>query len=402
VPSLIAALVLLAAAGAPASPSPTPPPAETPPLWLHLAAGSHPVGFTLLNRRDDTRPQADGSGRPLQIGLWYPASRAPQPKPAEPLRYADYVQVSASETSLAEPSPADAEKALAAYRSFLGRQGLTEAGVTAWLDARLFARRDAPAAPVRFPLVLVAQGNGGAVPDQAVLGELLASHGFVVATTPSPVRLGNRLESEADVRPVADAQAQDLAFALELLRQDRRVDARRVAVVGYSVGARAALLLAAREPAVKALVSRDGGIGTASGGAWVTPKALDAARFETPILHVYEDADEAMVPDFALLDALAQADQTRVKVEGLRHYDFITLGFAKAALPVLGAAPEEAATLAQRLDAAASYALRFVQAHLTGNAKAREFLAREPSANGYAAFLTLTRKPAARRPPPRP
>jgi dienelactone hydrolase len=399
--NLIVALALSAAAGASPNPSASPPPLVAPPLWLKLVPGPHPVGFTLLNRRDDSRPLPDGTGRPVQVGLWYPASRAPQPRPPVPLRYADYVQASASETTLVEPSPEARETALASYRGFLARQGLAEAGVSAWLEAPLFARRDVPAAPVPSPLVLVAQGNGGAVPDLAVLGELLASHGFAVATTPSPVRLGHRLESEADVRPVADAQAQDLAFALELLRKDRRVDVRRIALVGYSFGARAALLLAAREPAVKALVSLDGGIGTASGGEWITPKALDAARFGTPILHVYEDADAAATPDFSLLDALTQADQMRVKVDGLRHHDFITLGFAKAALPELGAAPEEVTTLAQRLDAASLYALRFVQAHVVGRATAREFLAREPAANGFAIGVSVLRKPAARRPPPR-
>lgn len=356
----------------------------------------------MLGRRDDSRPQPDGAGRPLQIGLWYPASRAPQPQPLPPLRYADYVRVSASETTLVEPTPAAVEAGLQSYRGFLSRQGLAEAGVAAWLEAPLFARRDVPAAPVPFPLVLLAQGNGGAAPDLAILGELLASHGFVVATTPSPVRLGSAPDSDTDVRPVAEAQAQDLAFALEILRKDRRVDARRVALVGYSSGARAALLLAAREPAVKALVSLDGGIGAAGGGAWIAPKTLDPARFGTPILHVYEDADRALVPDFALLDSLAQADQMRVKVDGLRHHDFITLGFAKAALPPLGGAPEEAARLAQGLSAASTYALRFVQAQVSGQAAARAFLARDPQANGYASGITVVRKPAARRAPARP
>jgi dienelactone hydrolase len=397
--NLIVAFVLSAAAGSPASQPASPPPLEAPPLWGQVEPGLHPVGFTLLNRRDESRPLPDGTGRPLQIGLWYPASRAPQPRPPAPLRYVDYVQASASERTLADPSPEASEAALTSYRGFLAGQGLAEAGVSAWLDARLFARRDVPGAPVPFPLVLIAQGNGGAASDLAVLGELLASHGFVVATTPSPVRLGHRLETDADVRPVADAQAQDLAFTLELLRKDRRVDARRVALVGYSFGARAALLLAAREPAVKALVSLDGGIGTASGGAWVTPKTLDTTRFGTPILHVYEDADAAAVPDFALLDGLVQADQMRVKVDGLRHHDFITLGFAKAALPALGTAPEEATALAQRLHAASSYVLRFVQAHVTGNATARRFLAREPQANGFATGVTVLRKPASRRAP---
>lgn len=384
------AAVLLLAAGAP---PPAPPPAVPPPLWARLVPGPHPVGFTVLGRRDEARKRSDGSARPVQVAVWYPASRAPGGAQGTLLRYEDYVRVSAAETTLAELPPAEMEAALARYRAFLSSQGLPEAGIALWMEAPLFARRDAPAAPVPFPLVLVAQGNGGAVPDQAVLGEFLASHGFVVATTPSPVRLGDVLESDRDVLPLAEAQARDLAFALDLLRKDRRVDARRVGVVGYSFGARSALLLAAREPAVRALVSLDGGIGTASGGDWLGPKALDRARFATPILHLYEDTETFMAPDFTLLDSLGASAQVRVKVDALRHYDVITLGFAQASVPELGAAPAETGALADRLLAVLTYTLRFLQAQVSGQAAARAFLTLKPAATGLTARLAVTRKP---------
>ena len=399
-PCVLSLLAVLLLAGVPPAVSPR----EAPPLWGRLVPGAHSVGFTVLGRRDETRKRSDGSARPVQVSLWYPASPAPVAKTSAAMTYADYVGVSTAESTLADPSPQEREAALTQYRGFLSSQGLSEAGVSSWMDARLLARRDAPPAPVAFPLVLVAQGNGGALHDQAILAELLASHGYVVATTPSPVRLGDTLAGDSDILPVAEAQAKDLAFALALLRKDRRVDARRVAVIGYSFGARAALLLAAREPVVKALVSLDGGIGTATGGDWLGDKAKDRARFATPILHVYEETESFMVPDFALLDSLTASEQLRVKVEALRHYDLITLGFAKAALPALGAAPDDAAALTERLAAAFTYALRFVQAHVSGQAAAREFLARAPAESAPATRLTVTRKPGratARRPAPR-
>ena len=364
--------------------------ADTPALWGRLTPGPHAVGFRVLRHRDAARTQPDGSRRPVQISLWYPAARAAGGKG---LRYADYVLVSAGETTLADPAPAEATAALAAYRAFLTSHGVPEAGAAAWMESPLYALRDAPAARTTFPLALIAQGNGGAVQDQAVLGEFLASHGFVVATCPSPVRLGARMESDADVLPVAEAQALDLAFALDVLRRERLADVRRLGIVGYSFGARAALLLAARQPSAKALVSLDGGIGTASGGPWLTASALDRARFRIPILHVYEETEEFMRPDFTLLDSVAGAGQLRLKVTGLHHMDLITLGFASAALPELGTPAPERAALDDRLAATFTYALRFLQARVSGDAAARRFVARDPPANGYpAALLAESRK----------
>lgn len=371
---------------------------DAPALWGRLTPGPRPVGFTVLRHRDAARTMPDGSRRPIQISFWYPAAPGVD-TPGAPLRYADYVLVSAGETTLADPTPAEATAALAAYRRFLTSNGVPEAGVTAWMEAPLHALRDAPAVRMPFPLVLIAQGNGGAVQDQAVLGEFLASHGFVVATCPSPVRLGARMESDADVLPVADAQALDLAVVVSVLRRHPSVDARRLGVVGYSFGARAALLWAARQPAAKALVSLDGGIGTASGGPWLTAAALDRARFRVPILHVYEEVDEFMRPDFTLFDRIA-AEQLRLKVTGLHHMDLITLGFASASLPELGMPAPERAALGDRLAATFTYALRFLQARVSGDAAAQRFVAKGPSANGYpAALLAESRKGAVGRTP---
>jgi dienelactone hydrolase len=201
------------------------------------------------------------------------------------------------------------------------------------------------------------------VQDEAVLGELLASRGYVAATTPSPVRLGARMESEADVLPVATEQAGDLDTALALLRHRPDVDHSRVGVVGYSFGARSALLFCARRPEVRALVSLDGGIGSSQAKGWL-PASFDRGGFRTPLLHVYEESDPASPPDFALLDSLTRAPRRRVKVEGLGHLDFITYGLAAATLPAM-AGPGAAARL-KHIREAHDHALAFLDTHLRG------------------------------------
>ena len=84
--------------------------------------------------------------------------------------------------------------------------------MAAWLDAPMLATADPDPSGGRFPLVLVAQGNGQSAPDQAPLAEYLASHGYVVATSPSPMRISGPLVDEASVGARAEEQAADLAF----------------------------------------------------------------------------------------------------------------------------------------------------------------------------------------------
>jgi dienelactone hydrolase len=297
---------------------------------LAVAPGPHPVGVRLME--------------PATV-LWYPAERR---VPAPPMRYRDYVLLALRD---AAPEAGGAARTIEDYVAFLRSKDVPAAGLTAWLDSPMAGTRDAPAASGRFPVVVIAPGFGGAVHDEAVLGEFLASHGYLVAVESSPGWRGRRMESEADILTVAREQADGLAAMLDRVRALKGADATRAAVVGYSFGARAGLLLAARRREVRALVSLAGGIGSSEGKGWLPADALDRARFQTPILHVYDDADKAIPPDFTLLDSLVRAPRKRTLVPGLGHFDLITFGLARARIPELGAAaPDQAARVEQALE----------------------------------------------------
>jgi dienelactone hydrolase len=355
------------------------------PRTLALPAGPHPVGFRVVGHRDATRRTADGGPRPVQVSVWFPAART---STGPVLRYRDYVVASSRERTLAATSAEDDQAALGRYRAFLAGNGVSAAGIEEWLEAPMRAREGAPAASGRFEVVLVAQGMGGAVHDQSALGEALASHGYVVVTTPSPVRLGAKMESEADVPVMAREQERDLETALSVVAPLPMADARRVGVVGYSFGARPALLLAGRCPAVRALVSLDGGIGSAAAKGWLSPRALDRAALRTPILHVYEEADEDARPDFALLASLVRAPRTIARVHGLRHLDFITFGLASATLGALGGPDDRRAG---SLEAVFALTRGFIQAHVSGSARSWEDAVAEAAAGAHVRVMPFGR-----------
>jgi len=335
---------------------------------LALSSGPHAVGFRVFNQTDAARRLPDGSLRPLQVAVWYPAAKDDR---IAPFRYRDYVLVAARERTLQALGPGEEEQALRGYRAFLTGNGVPAAGLDDLLEQPMLARSEPPPAPGAFPLLLFAAGMGGAVQDQAAFAESLASQGYVVATTPSPVRLGAKMESERDVPAMAEEQARDLEVALSVLSPRSWVEATRVGVVGYSFGARPALLLAGRHPAMRALVSLDGGIGSAAAKGWLSARALDRSALRTPILHVYEEDDADARPDFELLASLARAPRTLARVDGLRHLDFVTYGLASATLPALGGPHAERA---DALRAVFAVALAFVDARVAGRDAAWERL----------------------------
>jgi dienelactone hydrolase len=310
------------------------------------------VSLRVLEERDAAR-----AGRPVQITLLLPAAGSTRPR----LTYGDYLALTPREKDFGPVPEGRVDEVTRAWIDFLAERGIRGEVARGWLAAPMLGHRDGPAAEGRFPLVLVAQGNRHSAVDQAILAELLASHGYAVATSPSPMNVSGPMKDEAEIGPRAEEQAADLAFVFHRLRRERGVDAARVAVVAHSFGARGALLFAMQEKAVRALVSLDGGIGTALGRDALERSALFArAGFDIPVLHAYQELDDFMKPDFGLLRAVAGERLELLPTRGMHHAHFSSLGFAAAWSPEIARASGAGPGLADSLAAVVARTLATV------------------------------------------
>ena len=308
---------------------------------LTLGAGRHAVGVEVLG----------------PVTVWHPAAHT-----GAPLRYGAYLDLALVD---AGRGPDGAPRTRAGYAEFLQGNGVPAAAVEALMAMPMTGSRGAKPARGRFPVVLIAPGNGGAVHDEAVLGEYLARHGYVAAVASSPGWRGRTMTSDADVLPLAREQAASLSAALDEVSRRPYADGKRWSAVGYSFGARAALILAGQRPAMRALVSLAGGIGSVQAKDWLPEGALDRRAIRAPILHVYDDADPSLPPDFTLLRSLPASKVTLSRVDGLGHLDLITFGLASARLPELASADGAAAAArASRIERVLEATLSFLDAQV--------------------------------------
>jgi dienelactone hydrolase len=290
-------------------------------LWAGLLPGRFHAGYR----------HVDG------VDLWYPSQTD-----GASMHFRDYLGADAS----------DLEK-------FLHERGISSPGIESFVGAHVYATRDATVARGKYPLVLIAQGNGQDAADQAVLAEFLASHGYVVASVPSPMKK-HPMTGESQIGTFAEEQASALARARGVAMRVVRIEKNRQAVVGHSFGARAALLLAARDRNIRAIVSLDGGIGTATGNQYLK---FDRQAKLPPLLHIYEELDPFMKPDFTFLKELRTTSLTTTPTTDMHHIHFTTYGFAAAAIQEVATVTKAGPHIRESVAGRAQLVLTFLDEH---------------------------------------
>ncbi|NIR50572.1 MAG: alpha/beta fold hydrolase [Phycisphaerae bacterium] len=292
------------------------------PLWNDLEPGPYQVGFEVQFVLDNSRsfyppefPQREDQGRPIRILVWYPGKRDAA---AAPLRFGDYIDIDAPDARFAAYN--DSVR-LHDHRRIRGQvRHANSDSITNVLTATTTAAfQNLEPAEGLFPLILHSTGIGSWQPENTVLYEYLASHGYVVATVP---QYGPRVDQRGMPysQQGADIQRRDVETALAELIHRPFVDAHSIGLTGHSFGGLVALWLASRNQNIGAVASLDGSILIERGVELLRTIDWEPEDVRIPILNLYTLAQG--LRDRSIVDSLRHAGRYHVIYRNGSHFDF--------------------------------------------------------------------------------
>ena len=291
---------------------------------MEFHPGRYAVGYRVLYAFDvsrtwrTTRPYEkpftpDLGGRPLRVSVWYPAVKGA----AAPMRVIDYIHRDAP------PAFREMNDDLERRDRRVLAEMVPDGSFDAFLRTGMHARFAATSTPGRFPLLLYCGGVNSFTMSNAIMAELLASHGYVVAAVPSIGESDQRPEQNYTPLEIQTTE-RDLEFAWSLLRSAPNVDPARLGTFGHSLGGTVAMLFALHNNNVSAVAGLDGTYGFASRADAATltndpSYAIDAMR--AAILDIHRAPTNL---DLAGVEAFRYADRTFTQIPLTLHSDFTT------------------------------------------------------------------------------
>ncbi|MFH1197116.1 MAG: hypothetical protein V1720_15575 [bacterium] len=219
-----------------------------------LNQGKFIPGFRIEEKIDNSRimlSMNDGTPAPrkIRVYIWYPSSDTK----GKAIKFSDYVKYAAGDFA-AEPgaSPSDWPNIKLPVQL---DKGLSREQLKSLWETEEIAVEGANPAKGKFPVIVMGQGLYYESPfSNFIICEYLASHGFVVVTSPlvgTQYRLVN-------INPVdLETQIRDMEFALSAASELPFVNREKIGIYGYDLGGISALIFCMRHPEVKALFSLD-------------------------------------------------------------------------------------------------------------------------------------------------
>ncbi len=374
--------------------------------WGGLEPGPYGVGFKIENTFDHARTfstpkynylgefQKGERARPLQILIWYPAQKARNPNYAA---FAEYFYPPVT-GQISEQQKIAARQA---FKNSPLAQNLAQEKTDQLLDTRTAVLKNAAPEKGAFPALILAQGFNLQAYSHSVMCEYLASHGYLVATSPSRGAAGNQMTFDL---VGAEAQARDMEFILALLKNFPNVDKDKLGVAGFSFGGLPAATLAMRNADVDACLSLDSVIGFNNGYSLLFRTAnFNPTAMRAAFMHMKTDltAPNAPNPDLNFYKAIKFADKYLLTLKGQRHMDFTAVGAISSAFPEYAtfAGPRQGDSKFGH-ETVCRYALNFFDAYVKRQPAALSFLQKKPEENGLpAGFATLEAQKSGKVPP---
>jgi len=194
------------------------------------------------------------------------------------------------------------------------------------------AYRNAQPATGRFPVVLCFGGLNAPINSNAIMAEYLATHGYIVASI-SLIGPSDEETSQSRTSQDFEATVRDMEFAWSVLQDEPNVDRTRLAVMGHSVGAIEAVILAMRNAEVSAVIGLDGTYGFEGlSSALTNSYAYDPGKLRAAFLDLRRargaQGNESL--DLSAIESFRHADRTFITIDKMHHSDFTSFAMVGA------------------------------------------------------------------------
>ena len=350
--------------------------------------GVHGVGVRFVKQYDGSRPFAksrsfwtggrakDDLGRPIQTVIWYPADKG-----GKPVRWDDYLSLIGWETNFTLP-PREEKQLVDAWLEMV-TDGKRPAQVAAERVKPMWAVRGAPPKNGKFPVVIYAPSINNTAFENADLAEFLASHGYVVISSPTIGAARRYIKWDLEN---AEMQADDIRFLIDYAKTLPQADMSRVAAAGFSWGGLSNILAAVKDTRIKALVSMDGTVryynALVAEAKYAVPENI-----RTPLLYLAQrpasvEENIRVEQDLtgSFIGRMSKADVYMLTMHPMEH-----VHFGSAFIRLDDAADYQEYTADEvsfAYSLGARYVLNFLNGYLKGDRSGLAYLTNRPVKNG--------------------
>ena len=351
---------------------------------IDLDFGNYNVGFKHYVIPDSTRTYSriyDFTNqkilRPISTSIWYPSRQNIVGKKS--LKIIDYLEILKEEEEW-EYLPNEQILNWFYYPNTPDNQDHLIEKTRAYLDLEYTNEK--------FPVIIYAPSHHASSIENFALCEYLASHGYVVISSPSRGTTA-RYFSNNNAKEM-ETQARDVEFLIKEVSKYPSANMNKIANIGFSFGGLSSLIAQTRNDKIKAVVSLDG---TERYQYKLLEKSpfFEPIEIDVPYIHMAqkEIPEEVLKQDnipselnskFQLYDTITKSNAYRLRFQNLSHSYFSTLG-------VLFEQRDQRqdkndADIMESYKWVSVYALNFLNANLKNDKAAMKFIENNPLDNG--------------------
>ncbi len=357
---------------------------------INLNNGNYSVGFQHYTVIDSTRTYQIKNEfnnqfiyRPIPISIWYPTKI--DDKNSKQLTVLDYLEILKEEEEWKNLP----NEFLLDWFPYLWNTPQNRAH----LSERTNSFSNTPTLEGKYPVIIYAPSYQASSIENFALFEYLASHGFIVISSPS--RGTNTRWLEGGTTKDMETQSRDTEFLMKEILRYRNIDSNKIALMGFSFGGISTAITVMKNRNIKALVSLDG---TERYNYSVLEKSsfFDLKKIDIPYIHFAQKniPQEVLTSDkipaelnykFQLYDSLRYSNAYSYKFHNLTHSYFSSFGVLFTSRDKRQDKNDDKIMASYRL--LAEHTLQFLNATLKHKQNAKVFIENTPDENGFAENL---------------